>query len=190
MGFVAEGDQKIINTPLDVLGINYYTRHVVRASGTQPTSARAPEWVGSADVQSVDRGLPKTEMGWEIDPQGLYDVLERVHREYGPIPLYITENGAAFADEPGPDGTVADPQRVAYLDDHFRVARRAIDEGIDLRGYFVWTLLDNFEWAWGFSKRFGLFYVDYETRQRIPKDSARWFADVTRRNGVVINGGS
>ena len=146
--------------------------------------------MGSADVQSVDRGLPKTEMGWEIDPQGLYDVLERVHREYGPIPLYITENGAAFADQPGPDGTVADPQRVAYLDDHFRIARRAIDEGIDLRGYFVWTLLDNFEWAWGFSKRFGLFYVDYETRQRIPKDSARWFADVTRRNGVVINGGS
>jgi beta-glucosidase len=191
MGFVAEGDQKIINTPLDVLGINYYTRHVVRASGTpQPTSARAPAWVGSADVQSVERGLPKTEMGWEIDPQGLYDVLERVHREYGPIPLYITENGAAFADQPGPDGMVADPQRVAYLDDHFRVARRAIDEGIDLRGYFVWTLLDNFEWAWGFSKRFGLFYVDYETRQRIPKDSARWFADVTRRNGVVINGGS
>jgi beta-glucosidase len=186
MAFVADGDLKVINAPLDVLGVNYYTRHVVRASGAQgPTSARASAWVGSADVQAVDRGLPKTEMGWEIDPQGLYDVLERVHREYGPIPLYITENGAAFADRPGPDGTVADPQRVAYLDDHFRVARRAIDDGIDLRGYFVWTLLDNFEWAWGFSKRFGLVYVDFENQRRIPKDSARWFADVTRRNGLT-----
>jgi beta-glucosidase len=186
MAFVADGDEKVINAPLDVLGVNYYTRHVVRASGArQPTSTRASAWVGSADVQSVDRGLPKTEMGWEIDSQGLYDVLERVQREYGPIPLYITENGAAFPDELGPDGTVADPQRVAYLDDHFRVARRAIDDGIDLRGYFVWTLIDNFEWAWGFSKRFGLVYVDYETQRRIPKDSARWFAGVTRRNGLA-----
>jgi beta-glucosidase len=186
MAFVADGDETVINAPLDVLGVNYYTRHVVRASGArQPASTRASAWVGSADVQSVDRGLPKTEMGWEIDPQGLYDVLERVQREYGPIPLYITENGAAFADELGPDGTVADRQRVAYLDDHFRVARRAIDDGIDLRGYFVWTLLDNFEWAWGFSKRFGLVYVDYKTQRRIPKDSARWFAGVTRRNGLA-----
>jgi beta-glucosidase len=186
MAFIADGDMKVINVPLDVLGVNYYTRHVVRASGQRPAGpAGASAWVGSADVQAVDRGLPKTDMGWEIDPQGLYDVLERVHREYGPIPLYITENGAAFADQPGPDGSVPDPQRVSYLDQHFRVAGRAIDDGIDLRGYFVWTLLDNFEWAWGFSKRFGLVYVDYETQRRIPKDSARWFAEVTRRNGLT-----
>jgi beta-glucosidase len=186
MAFVADGDVKVINAALDVLGVNYYTRHVVRASGEQQaTSARASAWVGSADVQTVDRGLPKTEMGWEIDPQGLYDVLERVHREYGPIPIYITENGAAFADQPGADGTVADPQRVSYLDEHFRIARRAIDDGVDLRGYFVWSLMDNFEWAWGFSKRFGLIYVDYANQRRIPKDSARWFAEVTRRNGLA-----
>jgi beta-glucosidase len=185
MAFVADGDEKIIGTPLDVLGVNYYSRHVVRASGSAgAATGRAAAWVGSSDVESVSRGLPATEMGWEIDPQGLYDVLARIHREYPPIPLYVTENGAAFADRPGPDGAVADPQRVEYLDSHFRIARRAIDDGIDLRGYFVWTLIDNFEWAWGFAKRFGLVYVDYPTQRRIPKDSARWFAEVTRRNGL------
>lgn len=186
LAFIADGDEKVIGQPLDMLGVNYYSRHVVRASGSdQPSSPRAVAWVGSADVASVSRGLPTTEMGWEIDAQGLYDVLSRVHREYGPIPLYVTENGAAFADEVGPDGTVADPQRIDYLDSHFRVARRAIDDGVDLRGYFVWSLLDNFEWAWGFSKRFGLVHVDYQTQKRTLKDSARWFAQVTRNNGVT-----
>jgi hypothetical protein len=99
-----------------------------------------------------------------------------------------TENGAAYADEVAADGTVADPLRVAYLDSHFRTAHRAIADGIDLRGYFVWTLIDNFEWAWGFSKRFGLVYVDYPTQRRIPKQSARWFSEVTRRNGLLPPG--
>jgi beta-glucosidase len=181
LAFIADGDEKIIAAPLDVLGVNYYSRHVVRASGSaQPPEARASAWVGSSDVVSVKRGLPTTEMGWEIDPQGLYDVLSRVQRDYGPIPLYITENGAAFADRPDEDGAVHDPLRIAYLDEHFRTAYQAIQDGIDLRGYFVWTLLDNFEWAWGFAKRFGLVYVDYPTQRRVPKDSARWFAGVTR----------
>jgi beta-glucosidase len=168
-----------------VLGVNYYTRHVVRAGG--PTAAppgRRSAWVGSTDVEFVFRGLPRTEMGWEVDPRGLYDVLTRVQRDYGPIPIYVTENGAAFPDRPRPDGTVSDPDRVRYLDSHFRSAHRAITDGVDLRGYFVWTLIDNFEWAFGFSKRFGLVYVDYGTQRRIPKDSARWFAEVTRRNGL------
>jgi beta-glucosidase len=134
-------------------------------------------------VEEVGTGRPTTEMGWEIDPSGLHDMLARLQREYG-VPLYVTENGAAFADVVGPDGGVADPQRVAYLDGHFRAALRALADGVDLRGYFVWSLLDNFEWAYGYSKRFGLVYVDYATQQRIPKDSARWFAQVTRRNGL------
>jgi beta-glucosidase len=124
-------------------------------------------------------------MGWEIDPSGLYDVLRRVTADYGPVPIYVTENGAAFADVPGPDGEVADPARVDFLDRHFRAARQAIDDGVDLRGYFVWSLLDNFEWAFGYSKRFGLVYVDYATQRRIPKSSARWYAGVTRRNGLL-----
>ena len=136
-------------------------------------------------MQEVERGLPATEMGWEIDPGGLYDLLRRIQRDYGPIPLYVTENGAAFADTVGPDGTVADLDRVAYLDGHLRAAREAIEDGVDLRGYFVWSLLDNFEWAFGYSKRFGLVYVDYATQRRILKDSAHWFAAVTRRNGLL-----
>ena len=122
-------------------------------------------------------------MGWEIDADGLYDILTRVARDYPGVPLYVTENGAAFADEKV-DGEVHDPDRVAYLDAHFRAAHRAIGDGVDLRGYFVWSLLDNFEWAYGFSKRFGLIHVDYETLERTPKDSARFYAQVTRANGL------
>ncbi len=185
MAHIHDGDLETIAQPLDFLGINYYSRHVTRAGRGERVQAgsRSP-WVGSHDVEFVDRGVPKTEMGWEIDPQGLYDVLTRVYREYGPLPLYVTENGAAFQDTPDDDGQVRDPQRIDYLGSHFRAAHRAIADGVDLRGYFIWTLTDNFEWAHGFSKRFGLVYVDYKTLERIPKDSARWFADVARRNGL------
>ena len=188
LAFVQDGDEQTIAAPLDLLGVNYYRRTVVRAAaGADPD--RTPEWVGSAEVEGVSQGLPATAMGWEIDPQGLYDLLDRIQRDYGPVPLYVTENGAAFDDAPGPDGRVADPARVDYLDRHLRAAWRAIRDGIDLRGYFVWSLLDNFEWAYGYSKRFGLVYVDYQTQRRIPKDSARWFAEVTRRNGVPDSDG-
>ncbi len=180
LAFVRDGDEKAIAAPIDLLGVNYYRRTVVRAGQIPDTS---PVWVGSAEVEEVGTGRPTTEMGWEIDPSGLYDMLTRLQREYA-VPLYVTENGAAFADVVGPDGGVADPERVAYLDGHFRAALKAIADGVDLRGYFVWSLLDNFEWAYGYSKRFGLVYVDYATQQRIPKDSARWFAGVTRRNGL------
>ena len=123
-------------------------------------------------------------MGWEVDPDGLYQLLSGLHRDYPPVPLYVTENGAAFHDAVQPDGSVPDPERIRFLDGHFRAARRAIDDGVDLRGYFVWSLLDNLEWAYGFEKRFGLVHVDYETLARTPKASARWFAEVTRRNGL------
>jgi beta-glucosidase len=176
-----DGDEGRIGAPLDFLGINYYSRHVVRAG--RPTGEPSP-WVGSEHVEFVSRGLPRTEMGWEIDAEGIYDVLSRVHRDYPPLALYITENGAAFPDEPVAGDGVPDPERIAYLDSHFRAAHRAIEDGVDLRGYFVWTLMDNFEWGWGFSKRFGLVHVDYDTQRRTPKDSARWFAEVTRRNGL------
>jgi beta-glucosidase len=180
LAFVRDGDEKIIGAPIDLLGVNYYRRTVVRAGGPAGSS---PVWVGSTEVEEVGTGRPTTEMGWEIDPSGLYDMLARLQRDYA-VPLYVTENGAAFADVPGPDGGVADPERIAYLDGHLRAAQRAIADGVDLRGYFVWSLLDNFEWAYGYSKRFGLVYVDYATQQRIPKDSATWFAGVTRRNGL------
>ena len=183
LSFVLDGDAAVIGAPIDVLGVNYYSRAVVRAGSDGAGSAtRAAAWVGSTDVEPVSRGLPTTEMGWEIDAQGPYDVLSGIARDYDPIPLYVTENGAAFADQPAPDGSVPDPDRVSYLDSHFRAARGAITDDVDLRGYFVWSLLDNFEWSFGYSKRFGLIYVDYETQRRTPKDSALWFAAVTRAN--------
>jgi beta-glucosidase len=181
---VLDGDLETISAPLDFLGINYYTRHVVRAGDRPEPGARPSHWVGSEDVEFVKRGLPQTEMGWEIDPDGLYETLTRVWREYGPLPLYVTENGAAFADEVTADGRVHDEQRRAYLESHFAAAHRAIADGVDLRGYFVWTLLDNFEWAEGYSKRFGLVHVDFDTQTRTLKDSGRWFAEVTRANGL------
>ena len=177
---VHDGDAERICVPLDFLGINYYYRTVVRAgTGEQPTP-----WVGNPDIERVERGLPQTEMGWEIDPDGLYDFLTRVARDYPGVPLYVTENGAAFADSKAADGAVHDPERIDYLDAHFRAAHRAIADGVDLRGYFVWSLMDNFEWSFGYSKRFGLIHVDYETLERTPKDSARWYAQVTRANGL------
>ena len=180
LSHVQDGDLEAMSTPVDFVGINYYYRTVVRR-GTSPEPNSV--YLG-APVERAYLGYPKTEMGWEIDPQGLYDFLTRVHRDYGPIPLYITENGAAFADEVASDGAVHDKARIDYLDAHFREAHRALLDGVDLRGYFVWSMLDNFEWAFGYSKRFGVVYVDYKTLRRIPKDSYYFYADVIRRGGL------
>jgi beta-glucosidase len=124
--------------------------------------------------------LPKsgtgwTEMGWEIYPEGLYHVLMRLHHEYGMPKLYVTENGCSFSDGPGEDGRIRDQRRIDYLREHFTAAAQAIEHGAPLAGYFVWSLLDNFEWAHGHSQRFGIIWVDFETRERILKDSALWY---------------
>nr|MDT0656880.1 GH1 family beta-glucosidase [Micromonospora sp. DSM 115978] len=185
---VRDGDLAVIATPLDMLGINYYSRHVVAApvEGVPPEPYwRAPSnWPGSEQVRFVTRGVPVTDMGWEIDAPGLVEILERVHREYPAVPLAVTENGAAFVDEVV-DHAVHDPDRVAYFDAHLRACHQAIAAGVPLRGYFAWSLMDNFEWAWGYTKRFGMIYVDYDSQLRIPKSSARWYADVIRRNGLA-----
>ena len=185
---VRDGDLRTIAAPLAMLGVNYYSRHVV--AGPDP-SGETPEywrgqasWPGSGSVRFVGGGKPRTAMDWEIDADGLVETLRRVHDEYPDLPLYVTENGAAFEDEIGADGSVDDPQRVAYFDEHLRACHRAIAAGVPLRGYFAWSLLDNYEWAWGYTKRFGLIYVDYPTQRRIPKSSARWYAEVIRRNAV------
>ena len=124
-------------------------------------------------------------MGWEIDPTGLHDVLRRLADEYDAPPLYITENGAAFVDEVTSDGEVHDVERVEYLDAHIRAAKQAIDDGTDLRGYFVWSLMDNFEWSWGFDRRFGVVHVDFVTQQRTIKDSGWWLAGIAAANGIA-----
>jgi beta-glucosidase len=167
---IQPGDMALIAQRLDLLGINHYSRNLVRNG--QP-------------VKPVP-GAEYTEMDWEICPAAFGRLLRRLKREYRLPPLYITENGAAFRDEVSADGQVHDPRRIAYLREYFTQARLAMDDGVDLRGYFVWSLLDNFEWANGNSKRFGLVYTDYATLQRTTKDSGRWYAQVIERNGVEI----
>ncbi|MGN9914346.1 GH1 family beta-glucosidase [Phytohabitans sp. LJ34] len=189
-GHVRDGDLAIISTPLSVLGVNYYSRYVVAAPDGESAEPywRAPSnWPGSENVRFGDRGLPVTDMDWEIDAPGLVEVLERVHREYPAIPIYVTENGSAFVDTVV-DGEVDDQDRLAYFDAHLRACSDAIEAGVPLRGYFAWSLMDNFEWAWGYSKRFGMIYVDYDTQVRIPKSSAKWYSEVIRRNGLSPSG--
>ncbi|TDB92734.1 GH1 family beta-glucosidase [Actinomadura sp. 7K534] len=194
-GFVpADADLGVIGTPIDHLGINYYSRHTVAGTpgeaaqtASSPFSTHSP-WVGSDHVRFVPAGRPVTGMGWEIDADGLHEVLTRVHRDYPEVSLYITENGAGYDETPDGDGTVQDTGRIDYLDAHLRACHRAIADGVPLRGYFTWSLLDNFEWAWGYSKRFGLVHVDYATQRRVPKDSARWYAGVIRRGGLPGRG--
>ena len=173
---VRPGDMARIAAPLDFLGVNYYTRNLVRDDPESPE-------LGSRLV--TPEGAEVTEMGWEVYPQGLYELLIRLRDDYRPPAIYITENGAAFPDEATPDGRVFDPRRIAYLDGHLRQAHRAIREGVPLKGYFVWSLLDNFEWSHGYSKRFGLVYVFYPTQQRIVKESGYWYRRVIERNGLV-----
>ena len=156
---VQDGDLATIGQPIDFLGINYYTRSI------------AGDAVAAATLRA---GSETTAMGWEVHPQGLTELLCRIHRDYRLPPVYIMENGAAFDDRPQ-DGRVRDTDRVRYLRTHLAALRAAVDAGVDVRGYFVWSLLDNFEWAEGYAKRFGIVYVDYATQARTPKDSALWY---------------
>jgi beta-glucosidase len=168
---VQAGDMAVLSPELDWIGINNYSRTLVRAnpSGGEPLEIRAPEG-------------RLTEMGWEVYPDALYELLRWVHREYAPPVVYVTENGAAFADVRGHDGSVHDPERVEYLSGYLDAVRRAMAEGVPVRGYFVWSLLDNFEWSFGYQPRFGLVYVDYPTLERVPKDSFDWYRDLIGRS--------
>jgi beta-glucosidase len=171
-------DLSDVRLPLDFLGINYYKRGVMRDAPEVPL-------VRAAGVRQ--RGRAHTQMLWEVYPDGLTEALLGVRRRYGDIPLYVTENGAAFADAAAAKDLVADAARVRYLREHLRAARRAIEAGVDLRGYFVWSLFDNFEWSHGYSKRFGIVHVDFSTQKRTPKSSARFYSEVIRTNGSVLN---
>ncbi|MFH8572749.1 GH1 family beta-glucosidase [Streptomyces sp. NPDC017993] len=187
--FVHDGDLAIAHHPLDALGINYYTPSVVSGSTDNApprhdghgAGSRSP-WAGAEHIAFHQPPGDRTEMGWSIDPSGLYDLLLRFHREAPGLPLYITENGAAFDDKPDAEGAVHDPERISYLRGHLAAAHRALAAGVDLRGYFLWSLLDNFEWSYGYSKRFGAVHVDFPTQTRTPKSSARWYAAVARDN--------
>jgi beta-glucosidase len=174
----SDEDMKIIRQPIDFLGINYYTRSVCRSD-----RERLPVRV---------RGVPQpqhttTQTEWEVFPEALTRILLWVKERYGNPPIYITENGAAFYDPPQPiDGKVEDPLRVEYYRRHLRAAHDAMKKGVDLRGYFAWSLLDNYEWALGYSKRFGIVHVDYETQKRTIKSSGRYYASVISTSGLIL----
>jgi beta-glucosidase len=190
--FVRPGDLAAIAGTLDVVGVNYYSPTVVRHwTRERPKEqadghgdAAASPWIACDDVEFPRRTGPLTDMGWGIDPRGLTELLLRVAREAPGVELLVTENGAAFPDVVGPDGRVADPERREYLRTHIAAVHAAITAGAPVTGYCVWSLFDNFEWAWGYGKRFGIVRVDYDTQERTVKDSALFYADVIRANAV------
>jgi beta-glucosidase len=173
-------DLDLIRTPIDFIGLNYYTRAVVRHDPNQyPLKASS----------LFQPGATYTETGWEVYPQGLTDALIWLKDNYGSPPIYITENGSAFYDPPKvEDDILDDPLRCSYLTEHLKAAHDALAAGVDLRGYFAWSLLDNMEWSHGYSKRFGLIHVDFETQKRTPKRSADLYRRIIATNGQVLAG--
>jgi beta-glucosidase len=174
--FLRRGDLDAISVATDFLGINYYVRHIARSTTIHEKDNDPPK------VRASDE---HTAMGWEVWPDGLERILRQVHERYAPRALYVTENGAAY-DDPVPNGSgpVVDPARTSYLERHLAAAGRAIAAGVPLEGYFLWSLMDNFEWSFGYSKRFGILWVDYATQERSPKQSAHFYRGVIARGGL------
>lgn len=182
--YLRDDDLSVIHQPIDSLGINYYRRHHARFQ--RGASSRPPlsQWPGSPDVGVVEPSGPHTDGNWAIEPDGLYETLQRLKDEYPAIPLYVHENGAYFDDGPVVEGVVQDAPRRDFIAAHLRAAHRAIADGIDLRGYFAWSLFDNFEWAEGYNNRFGIVHVDFSTLERMPKTSALFYRSVISNNAV------
>ena len=176
---VRDGDLEAIAAPIDFLGVNNYFRFVVEAgsNGDGPHIVHDPDW-------------ERTDMGWEVYPEGLYRLLTRVARDYEPAALYVTENGAAYGDIRSHDGRVHDPERIAYIESHIDAVRRAAADGAPMKGYFVWSFLDNFEWSLGYGKRFGIVYVDYPTLERVPKDSFYRYRDLIVASRQAVGSGA
>lgn len=182
--FVHDGDLAAIHQPLDFVGVNYYSPTVVRAyDGVGPREeadghgdGAVSAWPACEDIEFPAQPGPYTDMGWSIDARGMSELLLRMHREHPGRDLYVTENGSAFPDHVQPDGSVQDDDRISYLRDHIDAVAHAVREGAPVRGYYVWSFLDNFEWARGYTKRFGIVRVNYETQERTPKASAHWYA--------------
>ncbi len=172
---IQPGDLETIAAPLDQMGLNYYRRDVARAAGIDDSDRPG---------QPIVQGPEFTSMGWEVAPHGLTPLLVRLHADYGYQRIFVTENGAAFPDEPDADGFVCDDDRIDYLARHFGAAHAAISAGVPLAGYFVWSFMDNFEWSFGYTMRFGVVRVDYDTLRRVPKASFDWYRKVIADNGL------
>ncbi|MFD2214782.1 GH1 family beta-glucosidase [Metabacillus endolithicus] len=168
---IQSGDLDDINQPIDFLGINYYTGHI----------ARYKENTGLFDFEYIEMGYERTDIDWPVYPEGFFKVLTHITKRYGDVPIYITENGACYNDEPV-NGKVGDDRRIKYLQQHLTALSQAIESGVNIKGYFVWSLMDNFEWAEGYSKRFGIVHVDYNTLERTKKDSFYWYKKTIANN--------
>jgi len=173
MEIIKPGDMDIISSPIDFLGVNYYMRNIARAGHVSETDN---------DPRTVFYGDEITEMGWEVYPEGLYNILERLHFDYVFPAIYINENSAAFNDVVSPDGRDDGPTRLSYIKRHLEMVNKAIHVGVPVKGYFVRSLLDNFEWGFGYSKRFGIVYVNFQTQKRIPMASSEWYQNVIHEN--------
>lgn len=176
MAFVQAMDLDTISVPVDFLGVNYYTRNIVRSDKISEAEN---------EPRALFRGDEITEMDWEVHPKSLYNMLGRLHFGYDFPAIYITENGAAFIDQVSVDGEVDDPARLSYFKRHLEEVHKAIEIGVPVKGYFAWSLMDNFEWGFGYSKRFGLIHVDYKTQRRVFKSSAKWYQQVIHQNAIT-----
>jgi len=175
MDFIKAGDMKTISVPLDFLGVNYYNREVTRSN--DPRNEHQTVFSSPKTPENY------TEMNWEVYPDGLTNVLSRYYFHYQPLKMYVTENGASYSTPPNAEGNVPDELRTQYYRTHIAAAYRAIQAGVPLAGYFAWSLMDNFEWAKGYAQRFGIVWVDYNTQERIIKDSGKWYKGVIKKNG-------
>jgi len=184
-GLVHDGDFDVIRAPIDFLGVNFYAPWYV---GIRPDGEprRGEQLIGPDVVLVQPEGMPVTAMNWLVDSSSIYELMTRLRDVTDGLPIYITENGSAWYDYVTPDGTVEDYERLDYLRDHLAALHAAIADGVNLRGYFAWSLMDNFEWAEGYAKRFGLVYVDFGTQKRIVKRSGEFYAAVTRANAVPL----
>jgi len=182
---VEPGDHRVIAAPLDWFGLNFYRPWLLEPAA--PGTETLADWYPGCDrVRNVTGDLPVTDMGWPVAPQGLVDILVWLTETYPNLPpVIVSENGAAYDDPVDTDGRIRDGRRIAYLRSHIEALHEAMGRGIDVRGYLVWSLLDNFEWASGYSKRFGLVHVDFATLRRTLRDSAGWYRDVIARNGLA-----
>jgi beta-glucosidase len=178
---IKSGDMEKTRAPLDFLGINLYYRTIASATGALHRAAHAQEWLFPVKMEGGQEGR-KTDFGWEVWPKALYDVVMRVTRDYNRPVIEITESGCSYNDGPDANGVIRDGRRIEYHRQYLAALARAISEGADVRGYHAWTLMDNFEWADGYSQRFGLAYVDFKTQKRTIKDSGRWYGKVAAEN--------
>jgi beta-glucosidase len=176
LSFIEAGDLQRINRPIDFLGVNYYSVATIKAGNEGLFN-----FLG---IEGINSGRPKTAMGWDIYPNGLKELLIRIKNDYGDIPLIITENGAAFEDKVEEDGSIIDEERIQYLREHLIACYEAIQYEVNLKGYYLWSMFDNFEWAFGYQRRFGMVYIDYATQKRTTKKSAHWYKEVIQNNGL------